>query len=631
MIYKCVRALASARPGKNGDKQQAPKEHPSNFRNSVSSINNVTGATPDESTSVFDDNIETFLDERGNRRVSRVRAMGMRMTRDLQRNLDLMKEIEQEKSNANKITNGRTMLDENSIEILRSSCSNEAVIETSRADSVDTSVLRNPDQNKVVESSVGDANLNERNNECLLKLETPIQISIEDDGENKPFDGDDEFFAHLVAGNPVTTSANDILKVQSSSSDSDCDWEEGIVEGTASIFANDIEVKSTVPRMEGNISDDSEVEWEEGVCGITKNTPSFPGEHGRTTSKGSFEEEANLQEAIRRSLEDIGDEKCSYASFSDEKLQRFGGEGHKGAEFVDKGTKIVEPVGAQQNESSRDIVDGVKKMNSDRYLSSPPVQAMLNVSEGETFSGDLQCPVSVTPSVTKEVHLITEQLGTLDQDGGSSNFPNTSEKNNAHSSDALSGDATDWVDDQKKEIEAESSCHLVEMAHPAALTESLTKELKDDCDADKKSVKEKSHDSCFQESEHIWDKFSLQGDENACIEATETNLEEEMLILDQECMNLGDERRRLERNVESVSSEMFTECQVRDQILPLLVSFTSASNIFFFKMMKLLRILMYLTFRRSYCKCLEYRTLLLRWKQRPNVHIWNLQTLLMVL
>ncbi|KAH0969332.1 hypothetical protein GBA52_028787 [Prunus armeniaca] len=203
-------------------------------------------------------------------------------------------------------------------------------------------------------------------------------------------------------------------------------------------------------------------------------------------------------------------------------------------------------------------------MKSVTDLDSPPAQTMQNVSERKNFCGGMQCAESVTPSGTKEVHMITEQvLGTLNEDDSLSTLPNTLEKNKAHSFDALSCDATDWVDDQKNEIEAEPSCHIVEMANPAALMGSLTEKLTNDCDVDK-----------TWESEHSWDKSSLNSDANARVEATEANLEEEMLILGQECMNLGDEQRRLERNVESVSSEMFTECQV------------------------------------SYCKCSVYRTLL---------------------
>lgn len=46
------------------------------------------------------------------------------------------------------------------------------------------------------------------------------------------------------------------------------------------------------------------------------------------------------------------------------------------------------------------------------------------------------------------------------------------------------------------------------------------------------------------------------------IEITEANLEEEILVLGEEEQELGDVRRKLERNAESVSSEMFAECQV---------------------------------------------------------------------
>lgn len=42
----------------------------------------------------------------------------------------------------------------------------------------------------------------------------------------------------------------------------------------------------------------------------------------------------------------------------------------------------------------------------------------------------------------------------------------------------------------------------------------------------------------------------------------EASLEEEILILGEEEQELGDECRKLERNAESVSSEMFAECQV---------------------------------------------------------------------
>lgn len=49
---------------------------------------------------------------------------------------------------------------------------------------------------------------------------------------------------------------------------------------------------------------------------------------------------------------------------------------------------------------------------------------------------------------------------------------------------------------------------------------------------------------------------------NAEIEITEDELTNRISVLEQERLNLGDEQKRLERNAESVSSEMFAECQV---------------------------------------------------------------------
>jgi len=54
----------------------------------------------DTVTSDFGNDVETYSDESGSVRVSRVRGMCICMTRDLQQNLDLMKEYEQDYSRA---------------------------------------------------------------------------------------------------------------------------------------------------------------------------------------------------------------------------------------------------------------------------------------------------------------------------------------------------------------------------------------------------------------------------------------------------------------------------------------------------------------------------------------------------
>ena len=71
-------------------------------------------STRKSNTAIVDDDIQTYLDKRRNVRVSRVRALGIRMTRDLQRNLDLIKEIEQDIVHTNDIANSEeSVLDKN--------------------------------------------------------------------------------------------------------------------------------------------------------------------------------------------------------------------------------------------------------------------------------------------------------------------------------------------------------------------------------------------------------------------------------------------------------------------------------------------------------------------------------------
>ncbi|XP_050382695.1 DNA repair protein UVH3 isoform X2 [Argentina anserina] len=600
--------LTAARAERSGYKEQALKEHFSNVKNSTPSTDNATASNPEESQRVFDGNIETYLDERGNVRVSRVRAMGIRMTRDLQRNLDLMKEMEQEETNANKITNGGNMLTKNNTSsILRMTHSNETDRETSRYDNGNSDNIggpkNHPGQNKVAESLLGDKILVERNDQHVSKFGTPIEISIEDDGDAKHFDSEDDLFARLVAGNPVTIStADDTLEKQISGSDLDSDWEEGTVKSSS--FPVNTELNSDPPYLKANNSDDSEVEWEEGFSGLAENTSSYLGKE--TTSKGYKEEEADLQEAIRRSLEDIGDEKCG-ASLEDEKLKSYLQEAHKATGNIDRETKMVDPqfssqqtesvvedigdencgasledeklkshlqeahkatgnidreikmvdpqFSSQQNES---VVDGIAKPNSVRYLGSSSEQVMRDASLRDNLEGEMHSAISVTPSGTTEVHAMREQvLGTLNESGGLSSVPNVCGNTNA---DTIN-DVTDGVDAQKDDAETESSCHLVVMAIPSSIRETSANKMTEKFDSYKKQIRETSHDNISQEIGHNLDKSPVKEIDNADIEVTEANLEEEMLILDQECMNLGDERRRLERNVESVSSEMFTECQ----------------------------------------------------------------------
>lgn len=63
------------------------------------------------------------------------------------------------------------------------------------------------------------------------------------------------------------------------------------------------------------------------------------------------------------------------------------------------------------------------------------------------------------------------------------------------------------------------------------------------------------------------DKVGSSGCRMEDIKITEASLEKEMLILGEEFKELGYKQRKLERNAESVSSEMFAECQVCNHFL----------------------------------------------------------------
>ncbi|KAJ7974539.1 DNA repair protein UVH3 [Quillaja saponaria] len=356
--------LTSMRAERNDyNQQQTLGEHPSqdsmNSNAPTNKSNNAKGLVADMSV---DESIQTYLDERGHFRVSRLRALGMRMTRDIQRNLDLMKEIEQEKTNVNEIADAATSFNAKKNGTPRSSY-NHQVIGASHEGNVDF------------------VELGEGNEQSVLKNDTSIEISFEDD--HKCLGGDDQLFASLVAGNPVTISSNSnpSSKKQLSESDSDCDWEEGNIEGNASFNNVNMEMKSSVAVHD--IIDENEVEWEEGVSDSFKNASSCPAQSGKAVSRGLLEEEANFQEAIRRSLEDLGDEstlsehenpnissvKYNYGLSQDEIREGSGVKAFDNdvsllnQENNTGGSIVIGKDSGQQIGSYSEIVDGVEKLD----------------------------------------------------------------------------------------------------------------------------------------------------------------------------------------------------------------------------------------------------------------------------
>ncbi|RDX72864.1 DNA repair protein UVH3, partial [Mucuna pruriens] len=570
--------LTSTRIEKNKDTQQKSRAgHPSqNLANSIvagNDSNTSGGLVCNDPSESANESIQTYLDERGQFRVSRLRAMGMRMTRDIQRNLDLMKEIEKERAHVNKAANiGRVK-----------NAKNNGPSESSGIQIVGKSQEVNVDL-------VGE---NVQNEQTMLDRDSSIEISFEYDCKNKFINGEDDIFSSLVGGNPVAIFCADDTAAteQPSHSDSDCDWEEGIVDGKNIIFPqhDKVELKSSLADKDNN--NESEVEWEEGDCDGAKSTLPL----GKLASRGWLEEESDLQEAIRRSLESTGDEKLKCMSSVDEHLNTYENKLDRGLEHGDdlccsgpvdlndnsgslnnknnmEGSTLCREDSTEQNEI-HEIEDGDKRHDfvsrnnaqtshfhgsqskSSVTFNSNNTEILTNTPcrlDSHSCSKDSISDTNVT--MKDQVPMVAEQLLDKHDDGKVSFCCNNKSK----------VDPLDAIEEVKKNYinESEPLSNSTGTTKPAILLmESSLKGSTEELDIETKFPSEDNNGNFYKERNSSLgnDAVNTPGDFPA--HAAEVSLEEEMQILGQEYINLENEQRKLERNAESVNSELFTECQ----------------------------------------------------------------------
>ncbi|XVF16465.1 hypothetical protein REPUB_Repub10bG0033100 [Reevesia pubescens] len=599
--------LTSARKERDEDRQQEiHSNHPSGSLSSINSIcksNVMTESVPNEPTSAPDEDVGTYLDERGRVRVSRVRGLGIRMTRDLQRNLDLMKEIEQERSNSNEGVNMQSVPDTSRIGTSKSLSSENQFVETSH------------------DGNCESVNLNESNQQSAFKNEACMEITFEPDGKTKFFYDDDDIFARLAAGDPVTLPSPEEKpsRKQASDSASDCEWEEGMVKGNWDGLAHGMNAENNPSNKESNITDESEVEWEEESSDAPKSSY-VPVESGIMLSKGYLEEEADLQEAIRRSLTDVGVEKSNYFPSEDDKFKNFGENMDEGFGSLHEkgnmhGPSFPEDNVNQLNKSCENL-DRFKKLctvdelsisetfNSPQRLSSVAHNSdknriLLNKpyerSDGPHSEQSRQSSsTELVATLEKEVDFLPgKNLDASNEVDGLSTVSNSRCKDSSLSLDAVlddlpgailvdkkndsEGEPSTLVSDKKSSVEAElcimgqdkkidfdakslhQSIEIVDSSSP--LVQSSVNKATSDIHIEQELAGERTYGNCVKEAEQDIDMSTVKGNDNAQIEFTEASLDEELLILGQEYMDLGDEQRKLERNAESVSSEMFSECQ----------------------------------------------------------------------
>lgn len=174
----------------------------------------------------------------------------------------------------------------------------------------------------------------------------------------------------------------------------------------------------------------------------------------------------------------------------------------------------------------------------------------------ESSSQEKQCSECIVLLDTT-THTVTEKLD--------ASYKDVSHKDSNENDDTLkplSRDASGavLVGDRINNKLTEPPCHMVGME------DSYTPEV----DSSPKVVASENHQnfpvdelsSDILLEENDAQKPAVEVISNAEIEFTEDELTNRISILEQERLNLGDEQKRLERNAESVSSEMFAECQV---------------------------------------------------------------------
>ncbi|KAG0489799.1 hypothetical protein HPP92_006662 [Vanilla planifolia] len=244
----------------------------------------------------FAPDVETYLDDRGKVRVSRVRGLGIRMTRDLQRNLDLMKEYEQ--------LLGKKGSSKNPEIVFHSEASDFSKDYPENTSCIPSPCIFNEENNSCTNASITDDGTSEKLKNSLKSTtgsvsKAAIEICFTED-EIRTKNLVDNFFFNLVSGDPTSEffPENMYFEKNGDCSESECIWDDGMVgEQDISVGVDDCKKPSF---DQSRVSEDDEVEWEEGDVHAPHSV-----ENEKSVSRGLLEEEANLQEAIRRSLEEI--------------------------------------------------------------------------------------------------------------------------------------------------------------------------------------------------------------------------------------------------------------------------------------------------------------------------------------
>lgn len=517
--------LASAREGRNDvqHKNTPQQSLPVPVKN-ISSLNKSDATTEldrDEPANP-DENIEVYIDERGRLRI-RNRHMGIQMTRDIQRNLHLMKEKE-------KTAFGSTSNNDETFNAWENFPSEDQFLENLPVNKDDV------------------VNLDSQNDDSMLRNQSAIEISFDHDGGGKDIDEEDDMFLQLAAGGPVTiSSAENDPKEDSLSWASDSDWEE--VPAEQSSVISKLEVNSSNQHTPENISTDEDAAREDTTCENASN--SIENDTVTKFSRGYLEEEADLQEAIQKSLLDLHDKESEDVLEENQTV----GINLVTDNPIQDSMCSIETVGKDEEKGT---LDGIPIMKASGALNE---QSNTSVTGNVDGHRDVTKQIGTHPSSSSDngrravrnempqVKSVISPEKSFTIASENSMVSTMAKHNNEDGSERFGGES------------------IKVSAMPIADEERISSHIGilDDTDSQQETREENN----FKDRAFNIESSTELEEKAVPVELSEAILEEEMRVLDEEYVNLGDEQRKLERNAESVSSEMFAEIQELLQIFGL--------------------------------------------------------------
>lgn len=514
------------------------------------------------------------------------------MTRDIQRNLDFMKEYEQENSR-------------------RGFSIDQGPSGTKRVPDVhglfesnETNVLSsNEDNNEIISKNVHESavEVNGSSSEpSFLRSKDTIEISfLEDQGEVK--DSDDKLFLSLVSGGPASNFLSDAVHSEKSPKESDnseCIWEEAVVEEKTGTPKED-EKDGLSSLVQRGSNEEDEVDWKEALCHTTKVASDSPLQPIKV-SRGLLEEEHLIEEAIRRSLEDLERQNSAADNLNLGTSSRIQSDNQSSLGFDSNDLEPFESGGktcdSLETHSTRNMSYFIE-CGTSKGINIDEQGVMLDTEQAYADAqGDQQVILLANADRVDFLHATDSQ----------SSLENISEKfqnvDISHTNNAVHAGPADckltWKrqsEDTKKyagsdsglEVPAETNGKLSYMTK-SNMPEYVVSETHSSQNWDSIQPSGRINDNNYLKKNIVMDEVVVNTDlrreksivEDADLsrpivgnieteyhiddhsEVSEAGLEEEISLLRQEQLNLGDEQRKLERNAESVSSEMFVECQV---------------------------------------------------------------------